>query len=255
MGRHNGAVSFLRSVELERDVPGPEEGHPFDVPAIAAMARRAAALRFHRSVTVFVGDNGSGKSTLLEAIAVHQGMNAEGGARGMQFQTRDDSVSPLHRHLRVLRAPRPPRDMFFLRAESYFNVATAIQQYGPKSMALYGGSPHARSHGESFIDLVVHRFGPHSVFLLDEPEAALSVHGQLQLLVRMHDLVAQGCQFVIATHSPLLMAYPNAVIYEFSDDGPAQVDWADVDTVRLTADFLAHPVEFLDELFTDDRDE
>ena len=219
------------------------------------MARRDDAMRFHRSVTVFVGDNGSGKSTLLEAVAVHQGMNAEGGARGMQFQTRDDSVSPLHRHLRVLRSPRQPRDMFFLRAESYFNVATAIEQSGSKSLALYGGSPHTRSHGESFLDLVVHRFGPQSLFLLDEPEAALSVHGQLQFLVRMHDLVAQGCQFVIATHSPLLMAYPNAVIYRFTDDGPAQVEWANVDTVRITADFLANPVDFLDELLTDERND
>lgn len=190
---------------------------------------------------MFVGDNGSGKSTLLEAIAVNQGVNAEGGARGMQFETREESVSPLHQHLRVLRSPRQPRDMFFLRAESYFNVATAIEQYGPKSLTLYGGSPHARSHGESFIDLVVHRFGPQSLFLLDEPEAALSVHGQLQFLVRVHDLVAQGCQFVIATHSPLLMAYPNAAIYRFDDDGPELVDWADVDTVRITADFLAIP--------------
>lgn len=248
------AVSFLRSVELAPGAPGPEAGHPFDVPAIAAMARDDTVLRFHRSVTVFVGDNGSGKSTLLAAIAVHQGMNAEGGARGMQFQTRERTVSPPHERLRVLRSPRQPRDAFFLRAESYFNVATAIEQYGPKSLALYGGSPHERSHGESFIDLVVHRFGPNSVFLLDEPEAALSVHGQLQLLVRMHDLVAQGCQFVIATHSPLLMAYPNAAIFEFSDDGPVPVAWADVDTVRITTDFLAHPSDFLDELLADDPD-
>jgi predicted ATPase len=242
-------VTFLRSVELARDAPGCKAGHPFDVPSIAAMADQA--LRFHRAVTLLVGDNGSGKSTLLEAIAVHQGMNAEGGARGMQFETRGDSVSSLHRHLRVLRSGRQPRDMFFLRAESYFNVATAIEDYGDKSIALYGGSPHSRSHGESFIDLVVHRFGSDSLFLLDEPEAALSVHGQLQFLVRLHDLVADGCQFVIATHSPLLMAYPNASIYEFTCDGLAEVEWADVDTVRITSDFLAHPTEFLDELLTD----
>jgi len=246
-------VSFLRSVELEARVPDPEAGHPFDVPAIAAMRSPGAAVRFHPSVTMFVGDNGSGKSTLLEAIAVHQGMNAEGGARGMQFQTRDESVSPLHQHIRVLRSHRQPRDMFFLRAESYFNVATAIENYG--STSLYGGSPHARSHGESFIDLVVNRFGPQSVFLLDEPEAALSVHGQLQFLVRMHDLVTAGCQFVIATHSPLLMAYPNASIFEFTDHGPALAEWANVDTVRITSDFLAHPSEFLNDLLNDDLDE
>ncbi len=210
-------------------------------------------MRFNSGVTVFVGDNGSGKSTLLEAIAVHQGMNAEGGARGMQFRTHDDSVSSLHEHLRVLRSSRQPHDAFFLRAESYFNVATAIESYGKKSLALYGGSPHRRSHGESFIDLVVHRFRPRSLFLLDEPEAALSIHGQLQLLVRMHDLVAEGCQFVIATHSPLLMAYPGASVFQFDDRGIGLVDWAAIDTVQITADFLAHPDAFLDELFADDE--
>ena len=243
-------MPFLRSVEVRRP---PEEagGHPFDVPAIAALD--GSTLRLHPSVTVFVGDNGSGKSTLLEAIAVHQGMNAEGGARGMQFRTRDDeTTSSLHRHLRVNRSARQPRDAFFLRAESFFNVATAIEEYGEQSLRLYGGSLHERSHGESFIDLVVNRFGPQSLFLLDEPEAALSVHGQLQLLVRLHDLVAAGCQFVIATHSPLLMAYPEATIYEFTDAGPTEVDWHDIDTVRITADFLANPESFLEDLLTDD---
>jgi predicted ATPase len=241
-------MPFLRSVQV-RSV----DGHPFDVPAIAALAASAATLRLDPAVTVFVGDNGSGKSTLLEAIAVHQGMNAEGGARGMQFRTRqDDTTSSLHAHLRVNRSPRQPRDAFFLRAESFFNVATAIEDYGPESLRLYGGSLHDRSHGESFIDLIVNRFGPHSLFLLDEPEAALSVHGQLQFLVRLHDLIAEGCQFVMATHSPLLMAYPGATIYEFTDAGPVEVDWHTIDTVRITADFLAHPTEFLAELLTDD---
>lgn len=142
--------------------------------------------------------------------------------------------------------------MFFLRAESYFNAATAIENYGSTN---HGGSPHTRSHGESFIDLVGNRFGPNSVFLLDEPEAALSVHGQLQFLVRMHDFVAAGCQFVIATHSPLLVAYPNASILEFTDDGPSLVEWANVDTVRITSDFLAHPSDFLDDLLNDEHDE
>ena len=245
-------MPFLRSVTVRDDDIDADAGHPFDVPSIAAMAAGGTSLRIHPAVTVFVGDNGSGKSTLLEAIAVHQGMNAEGGARGMQFRTRDDTVSALHRHLRISRDPRPPRDAFFLRAESFFNVASAIEEYG--TMHHYGGSLHERSHGESFIDLIVHRFGPNSLFLLDEPEAALSIHGRLQFLVRVHDLVAQGCQFVIATHSPLLMAYPGATIYEFGDDGPTAVDWRAVDTVRLTADFLDDPEGFLHDLLVDDPD-
>lgn len=250
----DGDVTFLRSVQVERSALDGGAGHPFDIPAISVLADDGAALSFDRRVTVLVGDNGSGKSTLLEAIAVHQGMNAEGGARGMQFQTHDASVSSLHKHLRVRRSPRQPNDAFFLRAESYFNVATAIENYGPDSLALYGGSPHDRSHGESFIDLVVHRFGPRSLFLLDEPEAALSVHGQLQLLVRIHDLVSEGCQFVIATHSPLLMAYPAATIYQFDESGISPVEWADIDTVRITSDFLAHPTDYLAELLAGGQD-
>lgn len=245
-------MPFLKSVEVVSDRSDGVSGHPFDVPTIAAMMADSATLRFDRAVTIFVGDNGSGKSTLLEAIAVHQGLNAEGGARGMQFATTNQGVSDLHRHLRVNRSPRQPRDAFFLRAESYFNVASAIEGYG--SAGHYGGSPHQRSHGESFIDLVVHRFGPDSLFLLDEPEAALSVHGQLQLIVRIHDLVEQGCQFVIATHSPLLMAFPQATIYEFGDGVPAETTWAQIDTVHITKDFLVDPSGFLDELLADDTD-
>jgi predicted ATPase len=244
------AVPFLKSVEIRATEDDLERGHPFDVPAIASMVTKRSVLRFDPAMTVFVGDNGSGKSTLLEAVAVHQGLNAEGGARGMQFGTTERSVSSLHRHLRVNRTARQPRDAFFLRAESYFNVATAIDGYG--SAAHYGGSPHQRSHGESLHDLVVHRFGSNSLFVLDEPEAALSVHGQLQLLVRIHDLIDQGCQFIVATHSPLLMAYPDATIYEFGAHGPTPTTWSQIDTVHITTDFLDDPTGFLTELFADD---
>jgi predicted ATPase len=243
-------VPFLKSVEVLGADDDLARRHPFDVPAIASMVAEHSVLHFDRAMTVFVGDNGSGKSTLLEAVAVHQGLNAEGGARGMQFGTTDQSVSSLHRHLRVNRTARQPRDAFFLRAESYFNVATAIDEYGTATR--YGGSPHRRSHGESFIDLIVHRFEPNSLFLLDEPEAALSVHGQLQLMVRIHDLIDQGCQFVVATHSPLLMAYPGATIYEFSASGPTPTSWSQIDTVHITTDFLNDPTGFIAELFADD---
>lgn len=245
-------MPFLKSVEIRASEDDLGRGHPFDVPAIASMVAKRSVLRFDRGMTVFVGDNGSGKSTLLEAVAVHQGLNAEGGARGMQFDTTERSVSSLHRHLRVNRTARQPRDAFFLRAESYFNVATAIDNYGTGEH--YGGSPHQRSHGESFIDLVVHRFAPNSLFLLDEPEAALSVHGQLQLLVRIHDLIDQGCQFIVATHSPLLMAYPDATIYEFGADGPTSTTWSQINTVHITTDFLNDPTGFLAELLAEDDD-
>lgn len=215
------------------------------------MLALSTSLRFHRSVTFLVGDNGSGKSTLLEALAVHQGMNPEGGTKGMQFSNRDDTVSPLQHHLQVRRSHHTPEDFFFLRAESFFNVATAVEEYG--TIDSYGGrSLHERSHGESLIDLLVERFHPRGLYLLDEPEAALSVHGQLQFLVRLHDLVEQGCQFVIATHSPMLMAYPNAIIYRFDDDGVSQVGWHEIDTVHITKDFLHDPSGFMSELLDDD---
>ncbi len=246
-------MPFLKTLVIEPSRSAKLDEHPFDVPSIAAMVEAATSLRFRRAVTFFVGDNGSGKSTLLEALAVHQGMNPEGGTRGMQFSNRADTVSALRHHLKVRRSHHTPEDAFFLRAESFFNVATAIEEY--ETLGSYGGrSLHDRSHGESFIDLLVHRFQPRGLYLLDEPEAALSVHGQLQFLVRLHDLVVQGCQFVIATHSPILMAYPDAVIYEFGDSGPSEVDWARVDTVHITTDFLADPQGFMAELLDDGSD-
>jgi predicted ATPase len=244
-------VPFLKTLSIAPKPWAKLGEHPFDVPSIASMLESSMSMRFHRNVTFFVGDNGSGKSTLLEALAVHQGMNAEGGTKGMQFSNRDDTVSPLRHHLKVRKSHHTPEDAFFLRAESFFNVATAIEEYG--TLKWYGGtSMHDRSHGESFIDLLVERFQPRGLYLLDEPEAALSVHGQLQFLVRLHDLVEQGCQFVIATHSPLLMAYPDATIYEFDDDGPAPAAWSEIDTVHVTKDFLDDPQGFMAELLTDE---
>lgn len=247
-------MPFLKSLAIEPKGWAALGQHPFDVPSIAAMISENISLRIHRSVTFFVGDNGSGKSTLLEALAVHQGMNPEGGTKGMQFSNRDDTVSPLRHHLKVSRSHLTAEDAFFLRAESFFNVATEIDDHGPDSLRYYGGtSLHERSHGESFIDLLVERCQPRGLYFLDEPEAALSVHGQLQFLVRLHDLVEQGCQFVIATHSPLLMAYPDAVIYRFDDDGATATGWSQIDTVHITKDFLGDPDGFMSEPFADDE--
>ena len=231
------------------DEAAPVEGRewPASIPAVAQVLQDG--LELPAGVTLLVGENGSGKSTLVEAVAMAFGLAPEGGTRNAQAGTRT-TESPLHRWIRLERAPGAPRWGFFLRAESYFNVATAIDSYG--SSQHYGGSPHQRSHGESFIDLVVHRFGPNSLFLLDEPEAALSVHGQLQLLVRIHDLIGQGCQFIVATHSPLLMAYPDATIYEFGAHGPTSTTWSQIDTVHITTDFLNDPTGFLAELFAED---
>jgi predicted ATPase len=201
-------------------------------------------------VTFLVGENGSGKSTLVEAIAVAAGFNPEGGSQNFRFATRA-SESSLGDHLVLTWGTRKPRTGFFLRAESYYNVASEIerldQEPGPSLLASYGGvSPHERSHGESFVDLITHRFGPRGLYLLDEPEAALSVRGCMAVLALLADRIERGCQFVVATHSPILLALPGATIYEIAEDGRIdQVTFDQALPVRLTRDFLAAPQRYL----------
>jgi predicted ATPase len=243
-------VTFLRWVELDADLP--TAGYPFTLPVVAAL-RSAGRLRLDPRVTFLTGDNGTGKSTLIEAIAVAAGFNPEGGTVNFRFSTRS-SESSLGRYLRLVRSPGKPRTGFFLRAESFYNVATEVDRLatggGPNLHDRYGGrSLHERSHGESFLDLATHRFGPHGLYVLDEPESALSVPGCLALIARIHDLVAAGSQFVIATHSPVLLAVPNALILRLSDDGViTEVDFDDADPVALTRSFLADPERFLRQL-------
>jgi predicted ATPase len=203
-------------------------------------------------VTFFAGENGSGKSTLVEAIAIAAGFNAEGGSRNVTVSTRA-SHSDLHKHLRLVRSTRRPRTGYFLRAESFFNVATYIEALGdPGIAAAYGDRPlHERSHGESFIALVQHRFGPKGLYILDEPEAALSLRGNLALMRRMHDLVAEGSQFIVSTHSPILLGYPDAKIYVLSGEGIAQVPYEKTEVVELTRAFLDGRDQFLRHLFED----
>jgi predicted ATPase len=212
-------------------------------------------------MTFFVGENGSGKSTLLEAIAVSVGFNAEGGTKNFRFGTRA-SHSDLHEHLRVAKGIRRPKDGFFLRAESFYNVATEIEKldaepsFGPPVGASYGGrSLHEQSHGESFLALVTNRFGGQGLYILDEPEAALSPQRQLAVLSRLHDLVRDGSQFIIATHSPILMAYPDAWIYEFSREGIRRIAYEETEHYLVTRDFLANPQRMLQVLLERDADE
>lgn len=243
------ARNFLLRATLRRDdIPSPL-AYPFTIAAIGAMDE----IRFEKPVTFFVGENGSGKSTLLEAIAVSWGLNPEGGSRNFRFSTRA-SHSPLSNHLRLARSPRRVRDAYFLRAESYFNVATEIEALdreggGPRIIDSYGGRPlHEQSHGESFFALFMERFRGDGFYVLDEPEAALSPARQLSLLVRMHDLVGQGAQFVIATHSPILMAYPDAAIYLLADGPPRAVGFRDTEHYTLTRNFLNRPEQWLADL-------
>jgi predicted ATPase len=234
-------VTFLRWVELDPDTP--TAGYPYTLPVVAAL-RAAGRLRLAPGVTFLTGDNGTGKSTLVEAVAVAAGFNPEGGSVNFRFSTRS-SESSLGGYLRLVRAPGKPRTGFFLRAESFYNVASEVDRLGVGGG--YGGrSLHERSHGEAFLDLATHRFGPHGLYVLDEPEAALSVPGCLALVARVHDLVAAGSQFVIATHSPVLLAVPGATILRLGADGTiTEVDFDDAEPVALTRSFLADPQRFL----------
>jgi len=223
--------------------------YPFLLPAI----RTLDTIELHPRMTIFVGENGSGKSTLLEAIAVSLGFNAEGGSRNFRFGTRD-SHSELHDYLRVSKGFRRPKDGFFLRAESFFNVATEIEERdkglgGPPIIDSYGGrSLHEQSHGESFLALLTERFGGKGIYLLDEPEAALSPQRQLAVLSRIHDLILDDSQFIMATHSPILMAYPDALIYQCDAEGMRPIAYEDTEHYQVMRGFLMHPQRMLDTL-------
>jgi len=241
---------FVSRVALLRDKVDSFERYPFCLPAVKSLEQ----IDMHPQVTFFVGENGSGKSTLLEAIAVSLGFNAEGGSKNFNFSTRR-SHSELHGYLRIAKGIRRPRTGFFLRAESFFNVATEIENldaepsFGPPVIGSYGGrSLHEQSHGESFLALMTERFGGQGLYILDEPEAALSPQRQLAVLSRLHDLVLDDSQFIIATHSPILMAYPQARIYQCGADGITQVAYEDTEHYQVTRDFLANPARMLDRL-------
>lgn len=233
-------VCFVRQVRIAADAAS--DGYPFSLPIVKYL-ERTGGLALPGGVSFFVGDNGCGKSTLLEAVAVAAGMNAEGGSQNYRFATRS-TESSLSESLSLTWGTEKPRSRFFLRAESYYNVATETERVGLEGLG--GISPHERSHGESFVDLMVHRFHPNGLYILDEPEAALSPQGCLAVLTRMADLVDQGCQLVVATHSPILLALPGATIFEIAEDGTIdEVSYDDTQLVRLTRGFMSDPHHYL----------
>ena len=243
---------YVSGVKVNR---APEERYLREIPAIACL-QGGTQLDFSCPVTFFVGENGTGKSTLIEAIAVSSGFNPEGGTKNFRFQTAK-AHSSLHECLTIVKRGYP-KDGFFLRAESFFNVATNIDAlddepaFTPPVIDSYGGVPlHERSHGESFLALVQNRFGGNGLYILDEPEAALSPMKLLTLMCEVKRLVNRNSQFIIATHSPMLMAFPGAEIMEFSENGIKKTDFRETAHYEITRRFLENPDKFLDVLFED----
>lgn len=227
---------YLKSIEF-RDSADIDRTHfPFTIPAVNGLDQ----VEFHADVTFLVGENGSGKSTVLEAIACALGFGAEGGTMNIQMETVSTNTG-LADHLRLIKSYKRPRDGFFLRAESFYNVASYMDEVG--YLAGYGNkSLHARSHGEAFMSLLVDKLRGNGLYLLDEPEAALSPSSLMKAIVAIDRLVRKESQFIIATHSPILLAYPRAKILRFSESGIATIAYEDTEHFVLTKDFLNnHP--------------
>jgi predicted ATPase len=215
----SSSTQYIRSIKLNRKNINSFDEYPFNLPAV----RNLSELSFHPRVTFIVGENGTGKSTILEAVSIAYGFNPEGGTKNFNFNSRD-THSQLNENIRLIKGPYVPKDGFFFRAESFYNVASNVDDLASvtpdlsRFMNLYGGkSLHAQSHGESFFSLFINRFSGNGLYILDEPEAALSPSRQMAMVTRIHELAQCNCQFIIATHSPIIMAYPDSIIYEIHD--------------------------------------
>ncbi len=248
-----GSARYISSVVFDNALD--KSSYLCDLPIIRHL-KAHRELSFDAPVTFFVGENGTGKSTLLEAIAVAYGFNAEGGTVNFNFST-NATHSDLHKHLTLTRRDYA-EDGFFLRAESLYNVATNIEELdrqpasAPFITSSYGGvSLHRQSHGESFLAIVQNRFGGNGLYLLDEPEAALSPMKLLTLMAEIGTLVKKRSQFIIATHSPILMAFPDADILTFSQDGISKTNYVDTEHYQVTKNFLENPNRMLRYLLDD----
>lgn len=211
------------------------------------IVRNLEKIEFRTPVTLFCGENGTGKSTLIEAIAVACGFNPEGGSRNLKFSTRQ-SVSPLHEFIKVPHGTKRPRDGYFLRAESFYNVATELENLDAQPAAApflidaYGGkSLHQMSHGESFFALMRNRFFGNGLYILDEPEAALSPSRVMAMISLIDELCGMDSQFIISTHSPILLAFPGAVVYELKTNGIRETPYRETEAFSTMKCFMDSP--------------
>ena len=206
------------------------------------------SIKFNKNITFFVGENGTGKSTLLEAIAVAEEFNPEGGTKNYNFSTYN-SHSELYEAIRMYRSFIKPKFGYFLRAESFYNVASKEMEYAD---AWHPSEKyHEKSHGESFLALAQNSFRPNGLYLLDEPEAALSPQRQLTLLIEISRLSRQGAQFIIASHSPILLGIPDAQILSFDDGVIHECEYEDTDSYQVTEMFINNREYFLGRLLNE----
>ncbi len=236
---------FIREIVFNWSDPDIDE-YVSGIPAL----KETESVVFSRNITFFTGENGTGKSTLLEAIAIACGFNAEGGTVNYDFSTFDD-YSNLHEHIRVVRN-RKFRFGYFLRAESFYNLATKENEYSNAK----GGSPqylHEISHGESFLRFIQNYTGQ-GLYILDEPEAALSPQRQLTLLIHLMEMARDGSQFIIITHSPILLAIPDAQILNFSDRGIKECSYEDTESYQITRMMIENREMFLHKLLDNDEE-
>ncbi len=243
-GGPGGAPEVLISLRMEWARVEDPDAYPYNLPAIA----RLQELDLDAPIVLFVGPNGSGKSTLIEAIAAHLGCNPEGGSPNFTFDTAQ-TLSPLHKVTRLVRRIPPKTDRYFYRADAFHILATEIRRL--ELAGRYGGDLHEMSHGQAVMRLLNERFGARGLYLLDEPEAALAPETQLEVIARIVQLVQQGARFVLATHSPLLMALPNALIYELTEEGAARRSYQELGHVRLYRRFLGDPDSVVAQLVDD----
>lgn len=236
----------ISRIELREKVPN--DTYLYGLPVVKHLSE-AGKLEFTKPVTFLVGENGIGKSTLVEGIAVCMGFNPEGGTLNFNFST-FDSHSELYKYLTVWKTANRIKDGFFLRAESFYNVASYVDEVGV--VRSYGcKSLHDQSHGESFLSLIENRFAGNGIYILDEPEAALSPNGLMKLMVLIHELVKRNSQFIISTHSPILMSFPNSSVYQLKEEGINLIPYQETEHFQFTKAFINAPEKMLKYLLED----